>query len=38
MADWMRDAMAAGLDDQSITAMFSAVLRDLREYPGGVSA
>jgi GntR family transcriptional regulator len=38
MADWMRDAMAAGLDDQSITAMFSAVLRDLREYPDGVSA
>lgn len=38
MADWMRDAMAAGLDDQGITAMFSAVLRDLREYSDGVSA
>jgi GntR family transcriptional regulator len=38
MADWMRDAMAAGLDDQSITAMFSAVLRDLREHSDGVSA
>jgi GntR family transcriptional regulator len=38
MADWMRDAMAAGLDDQSITAMFTAVLRDLREYSDGASA
>jgi GntR family transcriptional regulator len=38
MADWIRDALAAGLDDQTITAMFSAVLRDLREYSDGVSA
>lgn len=38
LADWMRDAMAAGLDDQSVTAMFGAVLRDLGDYPDGVSA
>jgi GntR family transcriptional regulator len=38
LADWMGDAMAAGLDDESITAMFGAVLRDLREYSDGVSA
>ncbi len=38
LADWMRDATAAGLDDQSIAAMFAAALRDLGEYPDGVSA
>ena len=38
LAGWMRDAMAAGLDDESITAMFGAVLRELREYSDGVSA
>ena len=38
LADWIRDAMTAGLDDESITAMFGAVLRDLREYSDGVSA
>jgi GntR family transcriptional regulator len=38
LAAWMRDAASAGLDDQGITAMFGAVLRDLREYPDGVSA
>jgi GntR family transcriptional regulator len=38
LAAWMRDAVTAGLDDQSITAMFDAVLRDLGEYPDGVSA
>jgi GntR family transcriptional regulator len=38
LADWMRDATAAGLDDQSIAAMFAAALRDLSEYPDGVSA
>jgi GntR family transcriptional regulator len=37
LATWMRDATAAGLDDQSITAMFGAVLRDLHDdaRPGG---
>jgi GntR family transcriptional regulator len=38
LAAWMRDAAAAGLDDQSITAMFDAVLRNLHEYQDGVSA
>lgn len=38
LATWMRDAAAAGLDDESITAMFSAVLRDLHECSDGVSA
>jgi GntR family transcriptional regulator len=38
LAAWMRDAAAAGLDDQSITAMFDAVLRSLHEYQDGVSA
>jgi GntR family transcriptional regulator len=38
LADWIRDATAAGLDDQSIAAMFAAALRDLGEYPDGVSA
>jgi GntR family transcriptional regulator len=38
LAAWMRDAAAAGLDDQSITAMFDAVLRTLHEYEDGVSA
>jgi GntR family transcriptional regulator len=38
LAAWMRDAANAGLDDQSITAMFGAVLSDLREYRDGVSA
>ncbi len=38
LADWMRDAAAAGLDDQGITAMFGAVLRDLHEYSDGASA
>jgi GntR family transcriptional regulator len=38
LAAWMRDAATAGLDDQSITAMFGAVLRDLHEHPDGVWA
>ncbi len=38
LAAWMREAAEAGLDDQSITAMFSAVLRDLPEYQDEVSA
>ncbi len=38
LAAWMRDAASAGLDDQGITAMFGAVLRDLRDYQDGESA
>ncbi|MBO0832871.1 MAG: GntR family transcriptional regulator [Actinobacteria bacterium] len=38
LAAWMHDAATAGLDDQSITAMFGAVLRDLHKSPAGVSA
>jgi GntR family transcriptional regulator len=38
LADWMREATAAGLDDQSMAAMFDVVLRDLHGYPDGVSA
>jgi GntR family transcriptional regulator len=38
LAAWIQDASTAGLDDQSITAMFGAVLRDLHEYQNGVSA
>jgi GntR family transcriptional regulator len=38
LAVWMRDARTAGLDDQSITAMFGAVLRDLHDYQEGVPA
>jgi len=38
LAAWMRHAAAAGLDDQSITAMFDAVLRNLHEYEDGMSA
>lgn len=38
LAAWMRDAAAAGLDDQGITAMFEAELRSLREHRDGVSA
>jgi GntR family transcriptional regulator len=28
---WVRDAVSSGLDDHGITAMFAAVLRDLRD-------
>ncbi len=38
LAAWMRDAAAAGLDDQGITAMVGAVLRDLHQYSDGASA
>lgn len=38
LAAWMRDAATAGLDDQSIAAMFDVVLRDRHGYPDGVSA
>jgi GntR family transcriptional regulator len=31
LATWIRDAATAGLDEQSITAMFGAVLRDVHE-------
>jgi DNA-binding transcriptional regulator YhcF (GntR family) len=38
LAAWMGDASAAGLDDQSIAAMFAAVLRNLQDYRDGASA
>jgi GntR family transcriptional regulator len=38
LADWMREASVAGLDEQGITAMFGAVLRDVHDHPDGVSA
>lgn len=38
LAEWVRDAVAAGLDEQGITAIISAVLDDRHKHPGEVSA
>jgi GntR family transcriptional regulator len=38
LGEWMRDAVASGLDQESIGAMFAAALRDLGERRDGVSA
>src|SRR5215475_3291113 len=38
LAAWMQDAVRAGLDEESITAMFGAVLRDPDEYRREVPA
>jgi GntR family transcriptional regulator len=38
LAAWMRDAASAGLDDESITATFTAVLRDRLDHADGASA
>jgi DNA-binding transcriptional regulator YhcF (GntR family) len=35
---WVRDAVASGLDDESIAAMFAAALRDLHDHQDGAIA
>jgi GntR family transcriptional regulator len=35
---WVRDAVASGLDDESIAAMFAATLRDLHDHQDGAIA
>jgi GntR family transcriptional regulator len=35
---WVRDAVASGLDDEGIAAMFAAARRDLREHEDGAIA
>jgi GntR family transcriptional regulator len=35
---WVRDAVASGLDDESIAAMFAAALRDLQDHQEGAIA
>ena len=35
---WVRDAVASGLDDDSIAAMFAAAVRDLRDHQDGAIA
>jgi GntR family transcriptional regulator len=35
---WVRDALSAGLDDQGITAMFAAALRELGDQRDGAVA
>lgn len=35
---WVRDAVASGLDDESVAAMFAAALRDLHDHEEGAIA
>jgi len=38
LGEWVRDAIASGLDQESVEAMFAAALRDLGERRDGMTA